>query len=84
MIKGVNKKIIEINNPESIYFEKAVFYLRPEVMELPQQIAEDEIERYISRLGILGQRKKQKNYFPLILLALIALALCFLSITVLL
>lgn len=63
MIKGVNKKIIEINNPESIYFEKAVFYLRPEVMELPQQIAEDEIERYISRLGISSHNKrKSKNY----------------------
>ncbi|MDE5946168.1 MAG: hypothetical protein K2G63_02500 [Oscillospiraceae bacterium] len=84
MIKGVNKKIIEINNPESIYFEKAVFYLRPEVMELPQQIAEDEIERYISRLGISGQRKKQKNYFSVALLTFIAIALCFLSVIVLL
>lgn len=61
MIKGVNKKIIEINNPESIYFEKAVFYLRPEVMEIPQQVAEEEIERYISRLGISSHRRKSKN-----------------------
>lgn len=61
MIKGVNKKIIEINNPESIYFEKAVFYLRPEVIELPQQVAEEEIERYIARLGILSQHKKNSN-----------------------
>ena len=59
MIKGVNKKIIEINNPESIYFEKAVFYLRPEVMELPQQVAEEEIERYISRLGISSQENQK-------------------------
>ena len=61
MIKGVNKKIIEINNPESIYFEKAVFYLRPEVMELPQQVADEEIERYISRLGISSQRRKSRK-----------------------
>ena len=61
MIKGVNKKIIEINNLESIYFEKAVFYLRPEVMELPQQVAEEEIERYISRLGISSHRRKSKT-----------------------
>lgn len=66
MIKGVNKKIIEINNPESIYFEKAVFYLRPEVMELPQQVADEEIERYISRLGISSQeRKSRKRYFAI-------------------
>lgn len=62
MIKGVNKKIIEINNPESIYFEKAVFYLRPEVMELPQQVADEEIERYISRFGISSQRRKARKY----------------------
>lgn len=62
MIKGVNKKIIEINNPESIYFEKAVFYLRPEVIELPQQVAEEEIERYIARLGIMSAKKKPKKY----------------------
>lgn len=29
MIKGVNKKVIEINNPQSLYFEKAVMYLKP-------------------------------------------------------
>ena len=30
MIKGVNKKVLEINNPQSIYFEKAVLYLKVE------------------------------------------------------
>lgn len=29
MIKGVNKKIIEINNPESPYFDKVVLYIKP-------------------------------------------------------
>ena len=61
MIKGVNKKIIEINNPENLYFEKAVFYLKPEVLELPQQVAEDEIERYISKLGISDCLKQKKS-----------------------
>lgn len=52
MIKGVNKKIIEINNPDSIYFERAIFYLRPNVRELPQEISNAEISRYVSRLGL--------------------------------
>lgn len=76
MIKGVNKKIIEINNPESIYFEKAVFYLRPEVMELPQQVAEEEIERYISRLGISSQKRKSRNRYLIIMLSL-SILFCF-------
>lgn len=73
MIKGVNKKIIEINNPESIYFEKAVFYLRPEVIELPQQVAEEEIERYIARLGISSYKRKSKKRSFIITIAVSAL-----------
>lgn len=45
MIKGVNKKIIEINDPDSLYFERAVFYLRPNVSVLPEEIARREAER---------------------------------------
>ena len=30
MVKAVNKLILEINNTENEYFEKAIFYIRPE------------------------------------------------------
>ncbi len=56
MVKGVNKKIIEVNNPDSIYFEKAVFYLRPEVRTLPDEIARREIDRYVSSMGLPKKR----------------------------
>ena len=36
MIKGVNKQIIEVNDPESKYFEKAVLYIRPEYADVPR------------------------------------------------
>lgn len=61
MIKGVTKKIIEINNPDSIYFEKAVFYLRPNVRELPQEISRAEAQRYIAKLGLEYNRKRRKS-----------------------
>ena len=35
MIKGVNKKVIEINHPDSAYFERAVLYLKPDVKDIP-------------------------------------------------
>ncbi len=35
VIKGVNRKVIEINRPDSAYFERAVLYLRPDVNEVP-------------------------------------------------
>lgn len=38
MIKGVNKRIVEIQNPDSLYFDKAVFYLKPNLAELSPRI----------------------------------------------
>ncbi|MFR0950551.1 MAG: hypothetical protein ACLSFT_08500 [Ruminococcus callidus] len=35
MVKGVQKKIIEVNRPDSLYFERAVFYLKPGVTSCP-------------------------------------------------
>lgn len=40
MVKGVHKKIIEVNHPDSMYFERAVFYLKPGITQLPQQLSD--------------------------------------------
>jgi hypothetical protein len=56
MLKGVNKKIIEVNNPDSVYFEKAVFYLRPHVRELPEAVSSEEINQYIAGIGLKCRR----------------------------
>ena len=40
MVKGVHKKIIEVRSPGGDYFEKAVFYLRPGVTQLPPELTE--------------------------------------------
>lgn len=48
MVKGVNKQIIEVNNPESVYFERAVFYLKPGVRILPTELSEREINKIIA------------------------------------
>ena len=50
MIKGVNKRIIEIKNPDSPYFERAVFYLRPHVLELPEDVADSEAAKFIAMI----------------------------------
>lgn len=36
MIKGVNRKIIEISGMENDYFEKAVLYVRPDKSEISE------------------------------------------------
>lgn len=71
MIKGVSRKIIEINHTDSIYFEKAVFYLRPEVRELPIEISRAEAKKYISQ--IMPEINKSKRLPIKIIVPVIAL-----------
>ena len=59
MIKGVNKHIIEVKNPESIYFEKAVFYLKPNIDKISSEISEREINRFAVRAGNEYGRKRR-------------------------
>lgn len=47
MIKGVNKKVLEINNPQSIYFEKAVLYLKPNMSNAPEKLISREANELI-------------------------------------
>ena len=47
MLKGVNHKVIEVCHPDSLYFDRAVFYLRPEVDDLPTHAALYESERLL-------------------------------------
>lgn len=75
MIKGVNRKIIEVNRTDSIYFEKAVFYLRPEVRELPTEISRAEAEKYISQIIPEVSRKKKFSGRMIIPLTVIAVAI---------
>lgn len=80
MLKGVNRKIIEVNRPDSIYFEKAVFYLRPNVRELPEEISNAEISQYINRLGLEYHRRKRSAMIGKILISALLL-LCIAALT---
>ncbi len=59
MVKGVNKQIIEVNNPESPYFDRAVFYLKPNVRILPTELSNREIDKLIS--PYIDHRKMAQN-----------------------
>lgn len=47
MLKGVNKKVIEINDTRNIYFEKAVLYVRPEMLDTPHSHLVREANYYL-------------------------------------
>lgn len=51
MIKGVNKKVLEINNPQSLYFEKAVLYLKPNMSSVSYKLVRAEAEQMIRSMS---------------------------------
>jgi hypothetical protein len=50
MIKGVNKKVIEINNPESQYFDKVVLYVKPNRETYSKGELTQEVDKYLKSL----------------------------------
>jgi hypothetical protein len=70
MIKGVSRKVVEINNPDSIYFEKAIFYLKPHMSDIPAKLLAKEAENYMFTLSQQNtnteRNNKFKNAFPFI------------------
>lgn len=51
MIKGVNKKVLEINNPQSLYFEKAVLYLKPNLSSISCKLLRAEAQEMIRSMS---------------------------------
>jgi len=50
MIKGVNRRIVEITSTEHEYFEKAVLYVRADKSNLPTDKITEEAREYIGRI----------------------------------
>lgn len=50
MLKGVNKVIIEVNDTGEKYFEKAVFYIRPEYANKKANELETKAKEYIESI----------------------------------
>ena len=57
MIKGVNKKVVEITNRRSIYFDRAVFYLKPNMSLMPEKLLSREAEELIRELAPHSDKK---------------------------
>ncbi len=61
MIKGVNRKVIEVNRPDSAYFERAVLYVRPEVNDVPEKAAQRETAELFGESA--PKQKKHTDWF---------------------
>lgn len=70
MVKAVNKLVLEINNTENEYFEKAIFYIRPE-MSCSSKLR-SQAQLYLSGISLEKAGKSpHKNKLPFIIGAVI-------------
>lgn len=66
MIKGVNKKVIEINNPQSLYFDKAVLYLKPNLSSISYKLLQAEAQELLCSLSPRQPRRFIGRLLPVI------------------
>ena len=70
MVKAVNKLVLEINNTENEYFEKAIFYIRPE-MSCSSKLR-SQAQLYLNGISLEKAGKSpHKNKLPFIIGAVI-------------
>lgn len=58
MLRGVNKKIIEISNVEGGYFEKVLFFVNDDSRLEPDSVLESQAEKYVSDSCALKYRRR--------------------------
>ncbi len=59
MIKGVNRRIIEILNPEDVYFERVILFLNPDVSAEEPALGAHTGE-YLKELTQIAKQKKKR------------------------
>lgn len=90
MIKGVNKRIVEISDTNNRYFYKALLFVNAEMRDISNRKIEEEANKYLNsiiykekfRPGYLRKRKKLKKkvLFMLFILGIGVLSLLVLNI----
>lgn len=73
MLKGVNKHIVEINNPNNEYFDKAILFIKANKLYVSEQTLNEQAKKYLNTLG----KPKKSNFVKFIIISglIIVLAL---------
>ena len=62
-MRGVNKLILEIKNPESEYFERAILFLKPESVSCTQSELNKSADRLLR--AVMEQKSPRRRLLPL-------------------
>ena len=61
MLKGINKQVVEIIRPESTYFEKVIFFVKPEYASLSEERIKSKAEMYVNESDKPPEKRTEKN-----------------------
>lgn len=75
MIKGVNKRIVEINNTDNEYFDKAILFVSSDVGEIPPAKLSEYAGNYLDKIG----KKRSRGYGTFLVAAVSAVSTLFLT-----
>ena len=63
MIKGINHTVIEVNETENEYYERAILIVKPEYASVQRAILEDEAKKMLKELDVPSVMKSKKSKF---------------------
>lgn len=67
MIRGVNRKIIEVNDTGSSYFERIILFVKNEQGGMAPQVLDREADRLVKALTTTPDKKARKQRRPIAL-----------------
>lgn len=84
MIKGVNKRVVEITSTDHEYFEKAVLYVKADKSDTPAERLGEEAREYLGRIVPVKRQRENTLVFKiaiasaalLLILVIIYLSVC--------
>lgn len=83
MIKGVNKRVVEITSTDHEYFEKAVLYVKADKSGIPAEKLDEEAREYLGRIVPVKRKPEISLALKLLLAAaglMLALLIIYLSV----
>ena len=63
MIKGINHKIIEVTDTDSIYYEKAWLVVRPQYEEAEEAVLRKEAKKLLASVGTPSSIKGKRTFW---------------------
>ncbi len=58
MVKGINRAVIEINDTDNPYIERAILFVNPEFIGADKQITDEKAKKYLAELTLPSYCKK--------------------------